>query len=151
MGNDKANATLYASTGLPVSQITGEAIGQSPRRCSVNVVTPVAGKYDGKFHQRSVSGVTVAFQCRIAALSSGSPTSIGTAVNGVGRSRKSRTAVHRTRNAAVADDLASNHEGSSAAIGRPGRGPSFPISTVKALKLLSQKGLPFTHLIPGLA
>src|SRR5438093_987526 len=108
MGNDKANATLYASTGLPVSQMTGEASGQSPSRCSVNVVTPVAGKNEGKFHQRSVSGVTVAFQCRIAALSSGSPRSIGNAVSGAPRSRMSRAAVQRMRNAAVAENSAAN-------------------------------------------
>ena len=74
-GIARRNTTLCASTGLPLSQITGDAIGYVSRRCSVNAVTPVSGANEGKFHQASVNGTSVAFHARMAVFSSGSPRS----------------------------------------------------------------------------
>ena len=74
-GKHRRSTRLYARTGLPVSQITGDATGYAPSRCSVKAVTPESGANDGKFHHPGLSGMCVAFHARIAQFRSGSPRS----------------------------------------------------------------------------
>ncbi len=71
--NEAKNATLYASSGLPLIRMIGVVSTDSPSRCSENAVAPCAGKNCVAFHHGVVSGRTRAFQDMIQTLSKGSP------------------------------------------------------------------------------
>ena len=76
-------------------QTTGDAMGQSPSRCSENVIAPSAGKKTGAFHHAVVNGTVVAFHHRIHVFSRGSPASgmtVPPGLAGIGHSSDAATA-----------------------------------------------------------
>jgi hypothetical protein len=87
-GNVSSAMTLCVTITLPVIHSRGVEMTLMPSRCSENASVSRVGKKIGNCHHSRVSGRCVVVQCRIAAVSNGSPLSCIAAVDACARTSR---------------------------------------------------------------